>query len=308
MFEFYPSYEATFAQVQLVLFMLGMGLTLSPRDFVQVVRQPRSLLTALSFHVLLMPVLAVAINHLFGLDGGIALGLILTSAMPGGTLAKAFTYLARGNVPLAISLSLVSTLGTLVTVPVTLSLVAREYIPPGFAMPVAAIVFDVGVFLLLPILVGMVLGHWLPEGKTRLSRLAIRTGFLVVIAVVVCSLGSGRIKPGEHGWWVPLAIIAFGLAGMQLAMLPFRIGGWPRADTVTVGIEVTMRNMNLALLLKTVLFPEDGSAEALRFGAEMMFVILFYAAAAMGEGLPLALRFRRKAQREDRKTAEPAHV
>lgn len=306
MFEFYPRYEATFAQVQLVLFMLGMGLTLSPRDFVQVVMSPRSLLTALAIHVGVMPVVAVAINHLFGLDGGIALGLILTSAMPGGTLAKAFTYLARGNVPLAISLSFVSTLATLITVPVTLTLLAREYIPPGFTMPVVAIIFDVGVYLLVPIVVGMFLGRLLPQWNVRLSRLAIRAGFLVVVAVVVCSLGSGRIKPGEHGWRVPMAIIAFGLAGMQLAMLPFRLGGWPRADTVTVGIEVTMRNMNLALLLKTVLFPEDGSNESLRFGAEMMFVILFYAAAAMGEGLPLALRFRRKARREA--TKEPVHA
>ena len=109
-------------------------------------------------------------------------------------------------------------------------------------------------------------------------------------------------------WLVPLAIILFGLAGMQIAMLPFRLFRWPRADTVVAGIEVTMRNMNLALLIKAVLFPENGPEELRELGAQMMFVILFYAAAAMGEGLPLALRFRRKARREEQRRTGDGHA
>lgn len=308
MFDFYPHYESTFAQVQLVLFALGMGLTLSPRDFVVIFREPRSLLVGLFFQIFVMPPLAVGFNHLFGLEGGIALGMILLAAMPGGTLAKAFTYLGRGNVPLAISLSIVSTLLSLVTVPVTLAIFAGEYIPSGFQMPVGAIIFDVAAFLLTPLAVGMMLGHIWPDQRRLASKIAIRTGFAVIVAVVILSLGSGRIRPGQHGWRAPMAIILFCVAGMQLTMLPFRLLGWPRADTVTVGIEVTMRNMNLALLLKTVLFPEDGTAERLELAAQVLFVILFYAATAMIEGLPLALNFAYKARRERAAAPEPEHA
>jgi predicted Na+-dependent transporter len=92
---------------------------------------------------------------------------------------------------------------------------------------------------------------------------------------------------------VPLAIIVFCLVGMQANMLAFRLFRWPRADTLVAGIEVTMRNMNLALLIKTGLFPETGSAETAELAGEVLFVILFYAAAAMVEGLFLTLRFRR---------------
>ena len=240
-----------------------------------------------------MPLVALLINHLFGLSGGIALGLILTAAMPGGVLAKAFVYLGRGNVPLAIALTLLSTLGTLVTVPLTLTFLAAEYIPADFTMPTGRIVFDVVAYLLTPLVAGMILGRLLPAYRGRINRVAVGLGFIVVIAIIVMSLGSGRIKPGEHGWRVPLAIIAFGLLGMQLNMLPFRLGGWPRADTLTAGVEVTMRNMNLALLLKAGLFPEDGPPELAGLGGEVLFVILFYAATAMAEGLPLSLRYRR---------------
>ena len=54
-----------------------------------------------------------------------------------------------------------------------------------------------------------------------------------------------------------------------------------------------MRNMNLALLLKAGLFPDRGPAALAAVGAEVMFVILFYAGAAFFMGLPLALNFRR---------------
>ena len=205
--------------------MLGMGATLgSQRDFADVVRRPRSLVVAFLGHILLMPLIAVGVNAAFGLGGGIALGLILTAAMPGGTLSKAFTYLGRGNVPLAISLSLVSTLATLVTVPATLYFLGGAYIPAGFTMPIGAIVFDVVAFLLAPLLVGMAIGQTFPKIRQRFSRLSIRLGFGVVVAIVILSLGSGRIADRRRiGFMVPIAIIAFCLVGMQAVnMLAFR--------------------------------------------------------------------------------------
>ena len=124
---------------------------------------------------------------------------------------------------------------------------------------------------------------------------------MVVLAMIVCALGSQRIRPGGRGFTVPIAIILFALLCMQFAMLPFRVLGWPRADTVSAGIEITMRNMNLALLLKASLFPERGPSDVAAIGMEVMFVVLFYAGAAFFLGLPLALNFRRMARRDERR-------
>lgn len=300
MFDFYPVYEEHFAQVQLTLFMLGMGATLTLHDFARVLLRPRSLTVALIAQTILSPVIAVAVCHAFGLSGGIALGLILTATMPGGATAKAFVVLARGSGPLAISLTIVSTLAAIVTVPLTLQLFAREYTPPDFEMPIALIVRDVACFVLAPLALGMTIGSLNPLHRKVISRWLIRMGFLVVITMIVCALGSQRIRPGERGLLVPVAIIVFALVCMQVSMLPFRVLGWPSADTVTAGMEVTMRNMNLALLLKASLFPDRGPAELADLGMEVMFVVLFYAGVAFCAGLPLALNFLRKARRDDR--------
>src|SRR5579862_2448030 len=117
MFDWYPYYEYHCARTQLVLFTLGMGMTLSLADFAEIVRRPRSFLCALIGHLYVVPWVAVAINAWCGFEPGIAVGLILVAAMPGGALSKFFAYFGRGNMALSISLTGATTLLTLITVP-----------------------------------------------------------------------------------------------------------------------------------------------------------------------------------------------
>jgi BASS family bile acid:Na+ symporter len=298
MFDWYHDCEYTLARTQLVLFTLGMGMTLSLGDFVEIARRPRSFMAGLIGQLFFIPFIAVAINSVSGFQPGIAVGLILVAAMPGGALAKFFAYFGRGNMALSISLTGVTTLLTLLTVPLMLQLLATQHIPENFSMPLDAIIIDVALCLLLPLVVGLAISRLWPGQHRLLSKICIRIGLAVVIVMVVGSLGSGRIVPGEYGLSVPIAIIVFCLLGSQLNMLPFYFFGWPRTDRLAVGIEVTMRNMNLAILINARLFPEGEVTEINEIGKGVLFVVLFYAAAAMGVGLPLALNHRRLARKE----------
>jgi bile acid:Na+ symporter, BASS family len=289
MFDHYSEYEYLLAQIQLVLFMLGMGATLTPRDFVVVALRPRFLIVGAVGQFVVTPLLAVLINRWMDLEPGVAVGMILVAAMPGGQMSKLFTYLARGNVALSITLSAVGSLGSLVTVPLLLELLAEDYLrDTNFAMPVAWVVRDVTLYLLLPLVVGMACGHFWPGRRAGFSKTCIRTGLVFVAIMVAGSLLSGRIEPASYGWTVPLAILILCVGSMQLSMLPFRLLGWSKPDAVAVGIEVTMRNINLALLLKALLFPgKDAVANG------VLFVVLYYGGTALLAGLPLALRYRR---------------
>jgi bile acid:Na+ symporter, BASS family len=292
MFSYYADLEDSLAKVQLVLFMLGMGATLRPTDFVSVVLRPRFLLVGAFCQFLLTPAVAVTINRWWNLDAGVATGLILVSAMPGGQLAKLFTYFARGNLALSITLTAFGTLGSLLTVPLLLGLLAADELRQSNGeLPAGHVVHDVAVYLLMPLLIGMTVGRFAPTHRLRFSRICIRVGLVFVAAMVIGAVGSGRIQLTAYGWKEPLAIIVFCVAAMQLSLLPFRLLGWPRQDAVAIGIEVTMRNMNLALLLAVQLFP---ATEPL--GSGVLFVVLYYGATALVAGLPLALRFRRKAR------------
>jgi BASS family bile acid:Na+ symporter len=292
MFNHYADLEYSFAAVQLVAFMLAMGAKLVPSQFLRVWENPRSFFVALGGHLVVIPFAAVAMNHIFGLESGLAVGLILVAAMPGGTLAKFFTYFGHGNVPLSITLSVVSTLLTLITIPTMLPLLTRG-VPEQFELPAGKIMIEVAGYVLLPMILSMLLCGRFPLLKKPVERWGVRVGLILVITMIVGSLGSGRIKPGEHGWSAPLAIIFFCVLGQQINQLPFYLLRWPRTDRIAAGMEVTMRNMNLALLLWASLFRDNRE-----IGNEVLFVVLFYAATALIVGLPLALRHRRMGKRE----------
>lgn len=286
MFKAYPDWEYTCAACQLTAFMLAMGAKLAPGQFVHVLHKPRSFLSAFACQLVALPLLAVAINHLAGIDTGLAVGLILLAAMPGGALSKIFTYLGQGNVPLAITLSGVSTLLTPITVPLMLRLLTRD-LPETIDLPVVRIVAEVVFYVLLPLSLSMFLCHRYPHVKKPLSAWGVRVGLLIVLVMVVGSIGSGRIHPAAYGWSAPLAIIFFCVLGQQLIQIPFYLGRWPSQDRVAAGMEATMRNINLALLLYASLFAANP-----HLGPGVLFVLLFYSATSLVVAMPLAFRHR----------------
>lgn len=296
MFANFAQYEYYLAQIQLALFMLGMGATLTPDDFKPVFQQPRDLGYGLAMQLVGMPFLALLIILLFDPPDGIAVGLLLVAALPGGTMSNIFAYVARANMPLKIALSACSTLLSLATIPLMLRLLAYQYVPPEFRMPVWEIVREIVVCMLIPLAAGMLVVRFLPHYQKPVSKWAIRAGFVFVAVIVIGSLGSGRIDPWRLGWQVPLAIIVFCVASQQLNMLPYRLLRAPAETYAALGIEVTMRNINVALLLWAVMFP--GEASLGEIGQDVLFVLLFYAAVAFFAGTPLALRMRRVIKRQ----------
>lgn len=291
----YAAYEVIFARTQLVLFMLGMGAgSLSLRDFGQVIKQPRSLLVCLAWQLLIVPFVAVFCSWSFGLGEtpGIGIGLLLIALMPGGSLSKVFCVLGRGNLALSVAYSVIATLATLLTAPLYLRLLAADHVRSNFQALVDLVVTPLLLYLLLPLAVGMVVGNRAPSWRIPFARWCFRIGWVFVGLMVSGSLISGRIHPLSYGWLVPLAIISYCLLAQQLSMLPYYIFRWPRPDRLTIGIETTMRNVNLALLLYAELFPEVHTV-----ADGVLFTLLFYGAASLFLGASLALNHRRLARR-----------
>ena len=93
----------------LVLFavMLGMGLSLEPRDFRRVGEMPRALLIGLSCQMIMLPLVGLGLLSVFELAPALAVGLMILSFCPGGTTSNMFSYLAGGDLALSITLTAV---------------------------------------------------------------------------------------------------------------------------------------------------------------------------------------------------------
>ena len=284
MFEQLLAYEYYFASAQLALAMAGMGATLRLSDFASVFLAPRAFSLGYACVLVGSPFVALGVVSAFDLEGGIATGLILVSAVPGGTLSNLLTYFARANVALSIALTATATLTCLVSTPLVLNTFAAAELPGSVTMPTGRIALDIFVVLLIPLALGMAVGARFEDKRDVISKWCIRASLEVILVLVIVGTGSGRVDPGDYGMIALVAMAALAVGLFALAMLFGRLFRLPRRDLVTVSIETCFRNVNLALLIKAAVFPAiPGVADP--FADQVLFVTLLYG----GFGTLLAL-------------------
>jgi BASS family bile acid:Na+ symporter len=278
--------ETYLVPAQLALAMLGMGATLRLTDFAGIVRDPVGLLLGLLLQVVAVPLLALGFASAFDLGPGWAVGLLLVSVVPGGAFSNLLTFLGRGNTPLSISMTVAATLGCIATVPFILGLTAESYLPASFSFPTARIVRDIFAYLMIPLAGGMVLLRLRQPLSEVVSRWSIRLSLLLIIAITISALGSGRIKVLEYGIVPPALILLFGLVLATVIPLACRAAGRYDEDTVALGIEVTVRNIGVALLLVRFFFPDTPE------NGHVLYSCLFYAGISGWLAVPMLLLHR----------------
>lgn len=273
--DFYVQYEYWFASFQLVMAMLGMGATLTARDFADVIREPRSVTIGLMVQLLVVPLMAFTFLRLLGLESGIAIGIALLAAIPGGTTSNIFTFFARGNSALSISITGLTTLACLVTTPLILMALISNNLPADFSMPTGKIVIEIGLTLLLPLGLGMAYLYLYPVPAATVSKWCIRTSLFGILLIVIGSASAGRLDLDAFGLDNVQVVLWFALLMIGTGWLAPRLFRLPRPDATAIEFEVIVRNTNLGVMLKASLFPAAASANA-ALGDTVLFTLLLY--------------------------------
>jgi BASS family bile acid:Na+ symporter len=250
----YELAERWLVPLQLILATFGMGATLGLKDFLRVLRRPTGLALGLTMQLGLIPALAAGFIWGLELGPGWAVGLLLISAAPAGPASNLYTYLARGNVPLSIAMTLLSMVLCMGSIPILLGFWAGQFLPGAIEVPTARVSRDILLFLLLPMMVGMGVYRFWPQRSEKISKRSIQASVVVVVIVILSAMGAGRIKVWEYGWGPPAVIVGFTLT---LAVLPptlMRLLGRGDDESSALGIGALMRSMGLGLLLVPFFF------------------------------------------------------
>jgi len=255
MIDWYLKYEYWVAAVQLILAMLGMGAGLKLADFYKVVLLPKAVTVGLLMQLIVVPIIALGFILLTALPAGMIIGIAIIAAIPGGTVSNVFTLMGRGNVPLSISITALTSVACLVTTPLILDFLIADYMPQTFEMPAMRIATEIGLFLLLPLLLGMLFFKQLPQYAQRFSTLCVRGSLIGIAMIALGSIGAGRLNIAN----TPNAdlIVLFGfIIGLTLVGVWLtKVFGLAREDNTAIEMEVAVRNINLGFLLKASLFP-----------------------------------------------------
>jgi len=280
-FDNYHVYEYWVASAQLFLAMLGMGALLTPADFVLEVKKPTGLIVGLSFQWILVPLAAVVVGVLMPVPMGIAAGLILVAAVPGGTLSNILTLFGRGNIALSISLTSITTVAALVTTPLLLQLLISQHLPADFSMPTGRLSRDIFITLIIPLMIGMGIRH---VGSVRFvegfAHWVIRLSLAMILVMAFGAGGSGRLDPNAYGVIGIVALFVFCVTIQGSALLACRVAGMKAAGILAIVVEVGFRNLSLAVAVKAIVFPaQAGVLDPI--GDAVLFTVLLYGGVSM---------------------------
>jgi BASS family bile acid:Na+ symporter len=237
--------------IAIMIIMCGIGMSLTPTDFRRIGERPKPVLIGLLGHYLWLPLLGFGIAWLFELQPEYAVGLVLVAACPSGTSSNALTYLARGNVALAVTLTLLSGVITFASVPLLVNLALQVFMGEtrDIELPMGPTMLHLAGLVLVPICVGMLLRRFLPAMAKRVEPVVGAFALLLLAVLIVGIVLQERERlPGMLAdLGLPVLVMCFATIGGGLLL--GRLSGLALRDALTVGMEVGVQNATLALLI-----------------------------------------------------------
>ncbi|MEO0414809.1 MAG: bile acid:sodium symporter family protein, partial [Verrucomicrobiota bacterium] len=248
--QLFTWFDRPFIIYGLGVIMLGMGMTLTFADFIQVLKMPRAAVIGVICQFTIMPLLGWAVAYGFGLhkiDPNLAVGLILVACCPGGTASNVVAFLAKANVALSVLMTIVSTFAAIFLTPLMTKMLA------GALVEVDA----VGLFrstvqvVLVPVLLGLLLNRFFPKVVSKATSVSPLISVIAIVMIVSSIVGASRdtILNPEFGWKLLVAPAVLHIAAFFLGYfmaLAFRL---PEDARRTISIEVGMQNSGLGAAL-----------------------------------------------------------
>jgi BASS family bile acid:Na+ symporter len=238
------------------LVMLGMGVTLKAEDFRAVFLAPRAVAVGCAAQFLWMPLLGWLIATLLELPRDLAVGMVLVGACPGGTASNVLTYLAGGDVALAVTLTgLTTILATLLT-----PLLTYVYAHAWVEVPVLALLLKILQVVIVPVALGVLLRRWAGRRQDLLLEWMPVVSVAGVVFIVAVIVAGSRATIVEQGGILFLAVALHNLLGMAAGYATARAFRLPPAQVRAIAIEVAVQDSGLGVALAKTFF---GSTAAL---------------------------------------------
>jgi BASS family bile acid:Na+ symporter len=258
----------------LFVIMLGMGLSLKPVDFKMVLSRPKAMALGLIAQMVMLPLLAYLIVVLLGLEGAVAVGLMILALCPGGTTSNLYTYLAKGDVALSVSLTSVVSLIAPFTVPVLIILFMDLIMgqEQAIELPVVKTIIQLVVITIIPISIGMLIHHYKPSISHKAEKpvkiFSMVFLFLIVAGIVAKNISQMETVFAEAG----LATLLLNVFCMMMGYGLAKLAQLNEAQSKAIGIEVGFQNGTLAILIALTLLENTEMAIAATCYSILMFI------------------------------------
>jgi len=242
--------------IVLGLIMFGLGLSISTSDVKNLFNQPRALAIGLFSQMVLLPVIAWFIAGWAPVSNEIKVGIMILSVCPGGITSNLVSYFVKGNVALAISLTVCNAFLSLFTIPILVNLFLEHFLQSGHAisLPFWRTMFDIFIITILPASVGVALNfkyHGIAHKAEKYLNFVLPILLLLVFAfkfLVGSDQGGTGMLAVEILKLAPW-VIALNVLSMLLGFVAGYLFKLNFKNRITISVEVGLHNTALALLI-----------------------------------------------------------
>ena len=239
-----------FLPIALGIIMLGLGLSLTLDDFRRVAKYPKAITVALACQMILLPVLCFFLVKFSGLEPGLAVGMMLLAASPGGATANLYSHLSNGDVALNISLTAINSLLTLFTLPLIVNFTLDYFMDSGQYVPMQfSKVLEVFAIVLIPVAIGMFIKNRLENFAARMERpVKIASAMILIIIIISVTIREKQLL-ADYFTVLGVPVLLFNLLSLASG---YFIPLWlniDRRQAIAIGMEIGIHNGTLAIYI-----------------------------------------------------------
>lgn len=248
-----PAVVSDFEQVLLVVLlfviMLGMGASLTPRDFLLAIKKPWGLVIGWLAQFGIMPLLAFAMVMTLGLHQSlpwVAVGALLMGSVPAGTTSNIFTYFSKGNLALSVLMTTNSTLWAIIMTPLALAIYGSTLVAQGVQIPMQNIIVTL-VILLVPVAIAMMIRRKNANVGAVLELMGGLFGVFVILFLIVTWVPRNWELLLTTPWEVYFIAVLLGPFGIVFGYLAAKLLKLHPMNVRTIALETGIQNGPLAI-------------------------------------------------------------
>jgi len=300
---------STLLNVVLAFVMFGVALGIKPATFVDIIKNPKSILTGILCQLVLLPALTLVFIMICGnwISPMIALGMILVASCPGGNISNFITSLSRGNSELSVSLTAFNTAACIFTTPLNFAFWGKLYLNfagnrsistlPDLEIPLGDIFQSIFIIMGIPLILGILCGQYLPKVTKFLKKPLQHLSIIVFIAMVIIIFKGNFDVFMQAIQYIFLIVLIHNLLALGIGFSTSTLLKLPYKDRRTITIETGIQNSGLGLifLLNPNIFPDTG---AWANNGGMLVITAWWGVWHIISGLTLAFAWRLRGRKE----------
>ena len=300
---------STLLNIVLAFVMFGVALGIKPATFVDIIKNPKSILTGITCQLILLPALTLILIMICGdwISPMIALGMILVASCPGGNISNFITSLSRGNSELSVSLTAFNTAACIFTTPLNFAFWGKMYLNfagnrnigvlPELQIPLGDIFQSIFIIMGIPLILGILCGQYLPKVAKVLKKPLQHLSIIVFIAMVIIIFKGNFDVFMQAIRYIFLIVLIHNLLALGIGFGTSTLMKLPYKDRRTITIETGIQNsgLGLILLLNPNIFPEVG---AWANNGGMLVITAWWGVWHIISGLTLAFVWRVRGRKE----------